>query len=271
MAIDDLITMQPNLPPEVTEDLAELSSPPARLSILGTTKNIGRLADFPPIEAIWVGDVNQRQFDAILPLLDPVYLAFNGLRVADLAPLGRLQRLEALEINWNTKVTDISFLARLTGLRLLSLIHCTKVHDLAPIGHLRNLEILDLGGGMWATFKPDTLEPLRSLEKLRGLSLKAIRVGDESLAPVAGLTTLTEIELSNQFPAEEYARLSVAFPEIDCPHFKPYLDFGAGARANQVMITGKRGPVLTLPEDARRLERYVKRFRDMQEKFQGGG
>lgn len=271
MAIDDLITMKPALPPALVEDLAALKSPPERLFIQGKTRNLGRLAEFPPVEAIWIGDVNQRAFDEIVPLLDPVYLQFNGLRVADLSPLGRLKRLEALEIDWNTKVTDISFLAGLTRLRLLALIHCTKVRDLAPIGQLENLEILDLGGGMWATFRPDTLAPVRKLKKLRGISLKAIRVGDESLAPVAELSGLRKIELSNQFPAEEYARLSVAFPDIDCPHFQPYLDFHAGAKAKQVMITGKRGPVLSLPEDAARLERYVARFRAMQDKFRGRG
>lgn len=267
MGIDDLISMKPNAPPPLVDDLASLREPPTRLSIGGKTRNLDLLAKFPSVEAIWVNDVGQNQFDDIVPLLDPAYLLFSGLRAADLSRLGRLSGLQALEIHWNTKVEDISFLAKLKKLRLLALIHCSKVHDLAPIGKLTNLEILDLGGGMWSTFRPRTLAPLRNLKKLRGLSLTNIRVGDESLAPVATLQQLREIELSNQFPVEEYARLSVAFPDIGCPHFKPYLDFGAGAGANQVMITGKRGPVLSLPKDAARLERYVTRFRDLQEKF----
>lgn len=144
---------------------------------------------------------------------------------------------------------------------------CPKVHDLGPIAALENLEILDLSGGMWSTFKPDTLAPLADLRKLRGLSLKAIRVVGESLAPVAGLTQLQELELSNQFPTEEYARLSVALPRVPCTHFAPYLDFGAGAGATQVMVTGKGKPVLALPKDAARLERYVQQFRAAQDRF----
>jgi hypothetical protein len=267
MTIDDLITMQLTAPPQVTDDLARLKKPPSRLSILGKTKNISRLADFPSVEALWVGDVNERQFKEVLPLIDPLYLLFDGLRVADLARLGNLRRLNALEIRWNTKVTDISFLENLTGLRLLALSHCPKVHDLGPIAALKNLEILDLSGGMWSTFRPDTLEPLRHLHKLRGLSLKAIGVKDQSLAPIAGLEKLEELELSNQFPTEEYARLSVALPHIQCTHFSPYLDFGAGGDANQVMVTGKGKPVLSLPKDTARLERYVQRFEEMQNNF----
>ncbi len=33
------------------------------------------------------------------------------------------------------------------------------------------------------------------------------------------------------------------------------------------MVTGKGKPVLSLPKDAARLERYVQRFREMQESF----
>ena len=120
---------------------------------------------------------------------------------------------------------------------------------------------------MWSTFQPETLAPLKGLKNLRGLSLKNIRVGDESLAPVAGLKGLQALELSNQSPTEEYARLSVALPHIQCEHFSPYFDFGAGKGATQVMVTGKGKPVLSLPKDAARLERYVQRFEEMQARF----
>ena len=168
-----------------------------------------------------MGGVNERQFNEILPLIDPLYLLLDGVRVADLTPLGRFQRLEAMEIRWNTKFSDISFLETLTDLRLLALSHCPKVHDLGPVSALTDLEIIDLSGGMWSTFKPDSLEPLGRLHKLRGLSIRASRVKDQSLAPVAKLKQLQELELRNQFPTEEYARLSVALPHIQCTHFSP--------------------------------------------------
>lgn len=266
MAIDDLISMRMTAPPQSIEDLGSLKRLPSRLAILGKTKNLDRLAEGPPIEALWVGDVNERQFAAILPHIDPLYLLFDGLRVSDLTPLGTLRRLQALEIRWNTKVTNVSFLEHLTGLRLLAISHCPKVHDLRPIAALENLEILDLSGGMWSTFKPDTLEPLGQLHRLRGLSLKTIRVKDRSLAPLARLTQLRELELSNQFPTEEYARLSVALPDVQCTHFEPYFKAGA-LGADKVMVTGTGKPVLTLPKDAARLERYVQRYRAMQDRF----
>jgi len=270
MAIDDLISMRMTVPPPVTGDLAALDRPPSRLAILGQTLNIDRLAAFPPVEALWLGDVNERQFKAVLPLIDPLYLHLDGLRVADLSPLAGLSRLQALEIRWNTKVSDLAFLEALAGLRLLCLSHCPKLRDLSAIAALRELRILELSGGMWSTLKPDTLAPLAALRNLQGLCLKSIRVGDRSLAPVARLTQLQELELSNQFPTEEYARLSVALPHVHCPHFEPYLDMPGGGAGRRVMVTGSGKPVLTLPEDSVRLARYVQRFRELQDGFRGG-
>ncbi len=121
---------------------------------------------------------------------------------------------------------------------------------------------------MWSTFKPDTLKPLENLDKLWGLSLKAIRVGDQSLEPVANLKQLRYLELSNQFPTEEYARLSVALPDTECTHFAPYVDFFPDKDGTkQVMVTGKGKPVLSLPKDSARLERYVQRFRELEDSF----
>jgi hypothetical protein len=264
--IDDLIGMQPVIPPAPIEDLANLDGAESRVCIKGTTRNLRRLAELTSLEVLWAGDVNEAQFAGIVESIDPLYLSFDGLRAAELSPLGRLSRLQALEVRWNTKVSDISFLERLTGLRLLALSHCPKVHDLGPIAALRNLEVLDLSGGMWSTFKPDTLKPLAGLDKLRGLSLKAIRVADRSLEPVAQLKGLRKLELSNQFPTEEYARLSVALPQVECTHFVPYFEVNFG-RGRQVMVTGSGKPVLTLPRDQARLDGYVERFRAAQTRF----
>ena len=264
--IDDLIGMQPVVPPAPVEDLASLDGAATRVCIKGTTKNLERLGELTSLEAMWAGDINHAQFARIVTLIDPLYLMFDGLRVAELSPLGRLSRLQALEVRWNTKVSDISFLERLTGLRLLALSHCPRVQELGPIAALGDLEVLELSGGMWSTFRPDTLKPLAELDKLWGLSLTNIRVADESLAPVAQLKSLRKLELSNQFPTEEYARLSVALPQVECTHFVPYFEVNFG-KGRQVMVTGKGKPVLTLPRDQARLDGYVERFRAAQTRF----
>jgi hypothetical protein len=267
MSVDDLIGFTQPAPPDVSEDLAAVEGAPRRLAILGKTRHLQRLAELPGLEALWIGEVNEAQFQKIVPLIDPLYLNIHGMRVADLTPLAGLTRLQGLEITWNTKVADIAFVERLAALRLFALSHCPKVRDIGPVGSLQNLEVLDLSGGMWSTFCPRTLAPLRHLRKLRGLSLKTIRVEDQSLAPVAELKQLEYLELSNQFPTEEFARLSVALPHLDCAQLEPYVELGSDRARTRVMVTGKRKPLLTLPEDQAKLTRYVERFRELQETF----
>ena len=264
--IDDLIDMQPALPPPATDDLSTLSGAETRLFVHGDSKGLDRLDELRSLEALWVGNVNEAQLARIVARIAPLYLMFDGLRAADLSPLRRLGRLQALEIRWDTKVSDISFLSGLQALRLFALSHCPKVRDLSPLASLRDLEVLELSGGMWSTFKPETLRPLAALEKLWGLSLTNIRAGDESLEPIANLKRLRKLELSNQFPTREYARLSVALPNTECRHFQPYFEVNFG-KGRQVMVTGKGKPVLSLPQDQARLDRYIGQFRALQDEF----
>ena len=270
-SIEDLIGFTKPLPPDIAEDLADLPAAPARLAVAAETRNLDCLADWREFEALWFYSVKDAQLAEILPSVEPRYLSIVGFKAADLAFLPPFARLEALELGHNTKLADLSGLSGFTGLRLLSLLSCPEVRDIAPIGALANLEVLDLGGGMWDKFRTATLAPLSRLEKLRFVALKAIRVEDESLEPLAGLGRLEGLELSNQFPTQEYARLSVALPQADCEMFQPFTEANIGRKERTVMVTGKRKPFLTLPGDAEKLERYVARFREMQEKFRAEG
>jgi hypothetical protein len=264
MSVDDLIQFTQVMPPDVMDDLASEAGAPTRLAITGKTANLDRLAQWSSLEALWVFEVNEAQLGKIIPLVDPQYLQIDGMRVADLSVLASLRRLIGLEIRWNTKAADISVVGNFTGLRLLALSHCPKVRDLTPIAALKDLEILELTGGMWSTFRPETLEPLRHLEKLAAISLKNIRVGDQSLQPLGGLKSLAHLEISNQFPTEEFARLSVALPDVECEKFAPYVDLRKSNPNFNVMVTGKGKPFLKLPDDKDRLARYVARFRQLQ-------
>jgi hypothetical protein len=269
MAIDDLISMVPQASPKPVEDLAAVEETSTRLSIFGRTRNLRRLEDMPALEALWIDEVNERQLQEILPRIDLLYLHVHGMRVADLRPMEGLSRLQGLEIHRNARVADLSFLEGLTHLRLLALVGCSKVRELGPVSALTDLEILDLAGGMWGTLSLPTLEPIRQLRKLRGLSLKSIRVADESLEPLAGLTRLEQLELSNQFPTEEFARLSAAFPHLACPQLAPYVEITWHDGGTRAMVVGKRKPILELPKDQAKLDRYMRRFEELRKSFRG--
>lgn len=235
---------------------------PKGASLTGKTVTPEILALAKGMDEVWLADVNEANFAGIIDAIDPKILNICGLRVADLSPLARLSRLEGLVVEWDTKVTDIAPLAHLTGLKLLALSDLPKVTDIAPLAALTGLEGLELSGGIWNVFRPATLAPLSALTNLTEIRLANIRVGDQSLAPLAGIETLRRLHISNQFPTEEYARLSVALPEAECDLFAPYVSI----TAYDVLITGKGKPFLTWEKDAKRIEGYEKKFRALQEK-----
>jgi Leucine-rich repeat (LRR) protein len=145
------------------------------------------------------------------------------MRVEDLSSLELLSNTERIYLCWNTKASKLWDLSKNANLKSLSIEDFKRLNDLEPLQYCRTLEELRLSGGIWNTLKLDTLEPLKKLTNLRYLSLTNIRVKDESLEPLTHLSKLEELIISNQFPAEEYARLSVALPHTKCDYFRPYV------------------------------------------------
>jgi len=93
----------------------------------------------------------------------------------------------------------------------------TRSFSLEPLRALDQLRFLWLSGTMWTAMRVDSLAPLGPLSRLERLILSNVRVRDRRLAPLLGLSRLTEIRLPKFFPAEEVAALRRAFPSAKGP------------------------------------------------------
>ncbi|MES9719726.1 leucine-rich repeat domain-containing protein, partial [Bacillus altitudinis] len=111
------------------------------------------------------------------------------------------------------------------------------------------------------------LQPLRYLKNLKYLCLSNIKVKDESLEPISALEGLKELDISNQFPTEEYARLSVTLPNTKCDRFAPYIFLSSPIVDKDVMVIGKRKPKLNSKVDGKKLQKYEEQFKAYQEKY----
>lgn len=129
------------------------------------------------------------------------------------------------------------------------------------------LEWLHLSGGIWNSLNLNTLQPLRYLNNLKHLGLFNIKVKDESLEPLSDLKGLKELEISNQFPTEEYARLSVALPNTKCDSFEPFIFLSSPIEDKDVMVVGKRKPFLNSKADQKKLQKYEEQFKSYQSKY----
>lgn len=114
-------------------------------------------------------------------------LSLRGDKITDITPVAQLKGLKKFDAYGCGGITDAKALGGLTELTYVSL-YMTKVADIAPLTKLTKLEELDL----YATQVTD-LSPLKSFKKLKKINLYMVKAKD--WAPLAELTELESIWL----------------------------------------------------------------------------
>ena len=217
--------------------------------------------------AAYIVGLNDKFAEAVPKLVTTEYMQFYEMRVCDLSFLETQTKLKHLSIRWNTKVVDLSPLANLTGIETLILEDTPKAHDLTPISRLGKLIDFKFSGGIWNKNTAQSLVPIAQCKALKYLILGNLKVLDGGLRPLAGCRSLEKLLLSNQFPTEDYAYLSVHLPNTECAEFSPYVRLERPIDGKDIMITGKRKPFLNSQMDKRKIEKYVAKFRQLQQEF----
>lgn len=233
----------------------------------------GRVYSIPKVHSVveaasaYVVGITDRYFGHLCHSLRAEAVHFYEMKVQDLSPIRNVCGLQRLAIRWNTKMTSLSPLVACHGLRVLLLEDTPGVRDLAPVGHLSNLRALEFSGGMWKKNVAHTLEPLAALSQLEELQLLNIGVEQVGLRPLAGCWKLKQLVLSNQFPTEDYAYLSAKLPQVLCQMFAPYVQVEPPIDDKDIMVTGKRKPLLNSLRDSEVVQRYVREFEELRRRF----
>jgi hypothetical protein len=115
------------------------------------------------------------------------FIQFSIQRIADLAPLRNLSRLEFLWVDQNFSIVDLSPLSGLTNLRSLN-IDENLVVDLAPLAGLNHIK------EFIASWNPLTdISTISQMSELQYLDLSFIPISD--LGPVRNLVKLRQLRL----------------------------------------------------------------------------
>ncbi len=171
---------------------------------------------------LWASTI--KSFEKALSLVSARVMHFYEMRVADISSLEKNNKLRELAIHWNSRLEDISPIAHIKELKGLVLEDTPKVHDLTPFSRCVTLESLEFSGGMWKKNKASSLETFSRLPALKSVRLLNLAIGSNGLKPLANLSSLAELELSNQFPTEDYAYLAVKLDGVKCEYFSPYVE-----------------------------------------------
>ncbi|MGE0977307.1 internalin [Bacillus cereus] len=251
--------------PKVTRDLVGVNTDVQKLSVDGETKNIELLGKLK-IQELWVFAVNQEQFDNIMTHVNPELLYVYKMRVENLSILQMMSNLREVYLCWNTKNTDLWNFIYNKNLTYLLIEDFSKLEDLTPIKDGGNLGGLYLGGGITKALNVKTLEPIGDLVRLNELTLMNIKVKDHSLEPLMNLKKLKKLNLSNQFPVEEYAKLSVVLQNTECEFFKPYVRMES-TEGKDIMMIGRKRPFLNSKTDIEKIKKYEQEFKNIQDEF----
>ena len=204
--------------------------------------------------------INEKSAAQTLANTDVSKLRILEIRCQKLPATKSPDRLTELGLEWSTKVTDLSFLEHYPNLEILSIVDFPKAHDLSPIAACRKLKALEFSGGIWNKNTAASLEPLASLDQLEFLCLANLKVGGGGIRPIQMIQSLRRLELSNQFPTEDYAFLKAKMPKAECSKFSAYISLKSAIDGKDIMIVGSRKPFLDSKKDSERIAKYEQQF-----------
>lgn len=188
-------------------------------------------------------------------------------------------------------LTDLSPLANLSGLSALCIERCQKIKELWDFSANCNLRILSIRGAKSITLYPSlintskTLEEirfwsegnskyhmcslsfLRGMESIRRIDLNNIVLDDHSMAVLETLPNLEEFHFdAGMLTTEEIAKICVRYPHVYGQSLGAYsIDEVLGE--GNVRICGYRKPTLSLPEERKKLEAYIRSFNELKKSF----
>ncbi len=203
-------------------------NPLSDLSSLKGLQNLTRL---------WFNRTQVSDLSSLAGLINLELLEFWGTNVSDLSPVTKLINLESLTVEgdnsdlspiaglinlkhisagWGHSVSDLSLLAGLTKLEVISL-NAGKISDLTPLAGLTNLKELH--------FQDNDISDISPLAGLTGLT--RMNLGDNNISdisPLAGLTNLKWLvihrnEISDISPLEGFRENITTFVWHDNPAF----------------------------------------------------
>lgn len=253
--------------PEFSTDLLNEDTAKTELCINNETLNIDQLSDFKKLTKVWIYTINQKQFDDIVSRINPEMLLIYGLRASDLTALAKLDNLKHLCLDWNTKATSLWDFSQNGQLETLAVRDFSALRDISELSRASTLKGLSLEGGMWKSLQLNSLEPLVNMTSLKYLSLHNLKVVTGSIRSLKSLKQLEELAISNQFPTEDYAFLSVHLPDVKCSKFMAYQSFSPAIEGKNIMVIGKRKPLLNSTTDKKRLAKYECEFEQLKEMF----
>ena len=196
------------------------------------------------------------------------YLSFFKCQlIQDFSPLADLSNLEAVSVYWNIRSEKLWNMGRNTSLHTLC-IRDAKRMTLRPdlLKTSKTLESVLFTGSMFNNYALESLDCFSGMPALKQLYLDHIRLLDRRMDALNALPALSQFDFdAGMLTTEEIAWIVAKYPHLSG---KSLCAFNTDdASWNDVRVCGFRKPGLDLPQQQKRLDRYVAQFNALVEKY----
>lgn len=231
-----------------------------------TKEEIDDIRNYPKAESIRIMGLRQDTFDYFVKNYGGQFKAisfFKNPLIGDLSALEKLKDIQYISIFWNQRAEKLWDMSKNQELIRLEIEDFTRLHTLEDIVSAPSLRCLDFGDTVWSTSKFDSLEPLAK-STCEWVSFNCAKILDNNVSYLAKIPNLKYLDFkSNLFTTEQIAWLVAHLSGVQGRVLGAYYDWDE----KEIIICGKRKPILTRGKDDERIKRYADKFDKLVEKY----
>ena len=128
------------------------------------------------------------------------------------------------------------------------------------------LKFIEFHGDIFSPYPMQSLEWMRGMSSLENVKLHLIKLEDRSTDILEAMPSLKRFDFpAGMFTTEEIAYMCAKYPHISGQSLRAYNT--EDAMLNDIRICGYRKPGLDLPKGQARLDKYIKEFDALVEKY----
>lgn len=192
---------------------------------------------------------------------------FKCQLISDFSPLEKLKKIEGIRIYWNIRANTLWDMSQNPKLEYLNIKDTKKIaYNPVILQKAKYLKFIEFHGDIFSPYPMQSLEWMRGMSLLENVKLHFIKLEDRSTDILEAMPRLKRFDFpAGMFTTEEIAYMCAKYPHISGQSLRAYNT--EDAMLNDIRICGYRKPGLDLPKGQARLDKYIKEFDALVEKY----
>lgn len=221
-------------------------------------------------EILQICGMNQESFEYFIKKYGHTYrylYFFKCQLIFDFSLLSTLENLERVDIYWNIRATNLWDFSKNYKLKTLIISDAKRlIFNPNLLQTSSTLENVILSGSVFTNYPMESLKCFANMPNLKYLNLNSIRLNDKDMSTLNTLSSLVTFDFdAGMLTTEEIAWIVAKYPHISGKCLCAYNT--EDAFLNDVRVCGFRKPGLDLPQQHKRLDKYIQEFNNLVEKY----